>query len=56
MDAMYKKFLDSWRFVHDLNRSDIFCYGEAVITDDGDYKVLFDDAATQAAYRDKFGF
>ena len=56
MDAMYRRFLRSWQFVRDLNMSDIYCYGEAVVDGSGDYKVLFDDAAAQAAYRDKFGF
>lgn len=50
----YKSYLRHWQYVHDLNRSDIFCYGVAT-SEDGNFKVVFEDEEQRKNYEDLFG-
>jgi len=50
----YKTYLRHWQYVHDLNRSDIYCYGVAT-SEDGNFKIEFEDDEQRKNYEDLFG-
>ena len=50
----YKAYLRRWQYVHDLNRDDIYCYGVAT-SEDGNFKVVFEDEEQRKNYTDLFG-
>jgi len=50
----YKKWLATWRFIRDLNQSDIYTYGRAEYNGNGDIVVIYDEPDQRAAYAAKF--
>lgn len=50
----YKTYIRHWQFVKNMNHDDIFCYGVAT-SEDGNFKIEFEDDEQQKNYEDLFG-
>lgn len=50
----YVEYVRRWRFIRDMNQDDIFCYGVAT-SEDGNFKVEFEDEEQRENYEDLFG-
>lgn len=50
----YRIYLRNWRFVKDMNNTDIYCYGVAT-SEDGNFKIEFEDDEQRKNYEDLFG-
>ena len=52
-ESDYHEYIRRWRFVKNMNESDIYCYGEAT-SEDGNFKVYFDDDFQRMNYEKLF--
>ena len=50
----YRIYLRHWQFVKNMNQDDIYCYGVAT-SEDGNFKVFFEDDEQRKNYEDLFG-
>ena len=50
MNEIYRLWLVMWDYIEDLNRSDIYVYGEAIIDDQGRQKIVFESTLQVDAY------
>ena len=50
----YRIYLRHWQFVKNMNQDDIYCYGVAT-SEDGNFKVVFEDDEQRKNYTDLFG-
>ena len=52
MTSEYKQLLRIWQYIKDLNQSDIYMYGEAYISSNGDQHIRFADSGEKQNYYD----
>ena len=50
MNEIYRLGLVMWDYIEDLNRSDIYVYGEAITDDQGRQKIIFESTLQVDAY------
>lgn len=50
----YKRWLNLWQHILDLNQSDIYMYGRATYNSGGDIVIVFEDKEEQENYKAAF--